>query len=128
LLQLANKTITEPTPIIASEVIHTIVPFSVYTVKVVDFENVDTHGTSKRVYLSAVVNDKPVLCMCDSGSNANFMPYNLVEPKNVISMSMKSYANNGTVIEIFGHCMVLPLRAVRDPPDCPVGGLTLREF
>jgi len=25
----------------------------------------------------------------------------------------------------FPHCMVLPLRMGRDPPDCPVGGLTL---
>jgi len=27
----------------------------------------------------------------------------------------------------FSHCMVLPLRAVRDPSDCPVGGLILCE-
>jgi len=34
------------------------------------------------------------------------MPYDLVEPKNIITMSMKSYAANGTIIEILGHCRV----------------------
>jgi len=41
------------------------------TLRMVDFENVDTNGTSKCVYLSAIVNDKNVLCMCDAGSDVN---------------------------------------------------------
>jgi len=75
-------------------------------VRIVDFEGVDTNGTSKRVYLSAMIRDKPVSCMCDSGSDVNFMPYNLVEPKNIIAMSIRSYAANGTIIEILGYCRV----------------------
>jgi len=56
---------------------------SEYTVRVVDFENVDTNGTSRHVYLSAVVNDKSVLCMCDSVSDVNLMPYSLVDQKSI---------------------------------------------
>jgi len=74
------------------------------TFRIIDSENVDTHGTSKRVYLAAVVNDKIVSCMCDSGSDVNFMPYQLVERNYTISMPMKSYAANSNVIEIMGHC------------------------
>jgi len=32
------------------------------------------------------------------------MPYHLVEPKYIIFMPMKSYAVNGTAIEVMGHC------------------------
>jgi len=44
--------------------------------------------------------------MCDSGSDVSFMPHDLVKPKNIIERSMKSYAANGTVIEVLGHCRV----------------------
>jgi len=33
-------------------------PPTEFTVRAVDFEGVDTYGTSKRVYLSAIVNNK----------------------------------------------------------------------
>jgi len=81
-------------------------PPTEFAFRAVDFEGVDTNGTSKRVYLSAIINNEPVSCMCDPGSDENFMPYDLVEPENIIEMSMNSYAANGTVIEILGHCRV----------------------
>jgi len=45
--------------------------------------------------------------MCDSGSDVNFMPCSLVDPKTIYPMTGKSYAGNGTVIEIVGHFKVL---------------------
>jgi len=81
-------------------------PPNEFTFQAVDFEGVDTNGTRKRVYLSAIINNEPVSCMCDSGSDKNCMPYDLIEPENIIEMSMKSYAANGTVIEVLGHCRV----------------------
>jgi len=102
--KLSNKKATDLTPTIVGEVVHTVASATDYTFRIIDSENVDTHGTSKRVYLGAVINDKIGSCMCDSGSDVNFMPYHLVEPKHIISMSMKSYAANGTVTEIMGHC------------------------
>jgi len=77
-----------------------------FTFRAVDFEGVDTNGTSKGIYLSAIINNEPVSCMCDSGSDVNFMPYDLVEPENIIEMSMKSYTADRTVIEILGPCRV----------------------
>jgi len=97
---LANKKLTEINLTIIGEVVHTVATVVDYTVRIVDSKN----GTSKRVYLAAVVNDKIVSCMCYSGSDVNCMPYYLVEPKHIISMSMKAYATNGTVIDIMGHC------------------------
>jgi len=79
----------------------------VSTTRIVDIENVDTNGKSKRVYLSVVVNCKPVLCMCDSGSDVNFIPHSLVDPKTILPVTGKSYAANGTVIEIIGQCKVV---------------------
>jgi len=79
----------------------------VATAKIVDFVNVDTNGKSKRVFLSAVVNRTSFLCMCDSGSDVNFLPYSLVDPNTILPMTGKSYAANGTFIEIFGHCKVV---------------------
>jgi len=72
----------------------------------VDFVNVDTNGTSKCVYLSATVNDKDVLCMCDARSDVNFLPYNLLDPKRIKATTMKFYAANGTTIKILGHSRV----------------------
>jgi len=76
------------------------------TTRIVDFKNVDTNGKSKRVDLSAVVNGILVLYMCDSGSDVNFIPYSLVDPKTILPVTGKSYAANGTGIKIIGPCKV----------------------
>jgi len=44
--------------------------------------------------------------MCDAGSEANFMPYSLLDSKKVRHMNTKCYAANGTAIEVLGHCRV----------------------
>jgi len=89
-----------------NEAIKTTVSSIEPTRRVVDFENVDTNGESGRVYLSAVVNGKFVLCMCDTGSEDSFLPYNLVDPKMIFPTTGKSYAANSTVMEILGRCKV----------------------
>jgi len=44
--------------------------------------------------------------MCDAGSDVNFLPYNLVDPKRIRASTMKFYAANGTTIEILGQSRV----------------------
>jgi len=76
------------------------------TLRIVGFVNVDTKGTSKCVYLSAVINDKSVLCMCDADSDVNFVPYDLIYPKLIKPTALKFYAANGTTIGILGLAQV----------------------
>jgi len=35
------------------------------------------------------------------------MPYDLVDPKDILSVECRLYAANGTVIEVLGHCKVI---------------------
>jgi len=76
------------------------------TLQMVSFVNVDNKGTSRCVYLSATINDRSVLCMCDADSDVNFLPYHLVDPKFIKPTTAKFYAANGTTIEILGQSRV----------------------
>jgi len=76
------------------------------TLRMVNFVNVDTKGISRCVYLSATINGKNVLCMCDADTDVNFLPYDFVDPKSIKPTAMKFYAANGTTIEILGQARV----------------------